>query len=66
MRWVEMTLMDAKAVFEHDDNYPLTITFDGKTEQLDRPGVRALRQAKVDFDVDDREVELALFRYGAC
>jgi hypothetical protein len=66
MRVGEMTLMDAKAVFDHDGNYPLTITYEGRTEHLDRERVNALRQAKADFDVDDREAEQALFKYGAC
>jgi hypothetical protein len=66
MRVGEMTLMDAKAIFDHDGNYPLTITHEGRTEQLDRERVKALRQAKADFDVDDREAEQALFKYGAC
>ena len=66
MRAGEMTLMDAQAVFGHDDNYPLTVTYQGQTAQLDRAAVEKLRQAKADFDVDDRQVELALFKYGAC
>lgn len=66
MRVGEMTLMDAKAVFDHDGNYPLTVTYEGRTAILDRDRVKALRQAKADFDVDDREVEMALFKYGAC
>lgn len=66
MRRAEMTLMDAKAVFEHEDNYPLTVTYQGRTEKLDRLAVEALRQIKADFDVDEREVAIALFKYGAC
>lgn len=66
MRRAEMTLMDAKAVFDHDENYPLTVTYQGRTEQLDRVAVQTLRQAKADFEVDDREVEIALFKFGAC
>lgn len=66
MRVGEMTLMDCQAVFDHDSNYPLTVTYDGRTERLDRDQVKVLRQAKADFDVDDREVEMALFKYGAC
>ncbi len=66
MRAAEMTLMDAKAIFDHDDNYPLTVIHQGRTDKLDRAAVTALRKAKVDFEVDDREAELALFKYGAC
>lgn len=66
MRRSDMTLMDAKAVFDHDDNYPLTITYAGRTERLDRPAVEALRKDKIDFEVDDKEADLALFKYGAC
>ena len=66
MRAAEMTLMDAKAIFDHDDNYPLTVTHQGRTDKLDRAAIAALRQAMVDFEVDDREAALALFKYGAC
>lgn len=66
MRRSDMTLMDAKAVFDHDDNYPLTITYNGCTERLDRQAVDALRKERVDFEVDDKEADLALFKYGAC
>ena len=66
MRCAELTLMDRQAVFAHDDNYPLTVTYQGRTERLDRSAVGALLEQKLDFVIDDREVELALFKYGAC
>jgi len=42
------------------------VTYQGKTERLDRSTVGALLERKLDFEIDDREVELALFKYGAC
>ncbi len=66
MRISEMTLQDRMVIFEYEDNFPLTVHIDGQMRRLTQAEAWALRRAGVDFDVDDKEVELILRRYGTC
>jgi hypothetical protein len=66
MKTNEMSLQDAAAIFDHDENYPLTVTVDGRTCQLDADAVADLRRRRVPFDVDDAEVARILIKFGTC
>ncbi len=66
MRISEMTLQDRMVIFEYEDNFPLTVYVDGQMRRVSQAEAWALRQAGVDLDVDDKEVELILRRYGTC
>jgi hypothetical protein len=66
MRISEMTLQDRMVIFEYEDNFPLTVYIDGQVRQISQAEARELRVRGVDLEVDDKEVELILRRYGTC
>jgi|GEM_PF-2321827 len=66
MRISEMTLQDRMVIFEYEDNFPLTVYIDGQVRQISQSEARELRARGVDLEVDDKEVELILRRYGTC
>ncbi len=66
MRISEMTLQDRMVIFEYEENFPLTVYIDGQVRQLSWAEARELRAQGADLDVDDKEVELILRRYGTC
>jgi hypothetical protein len=66
MRISEMTLQDRMVIFEYQDNFPLTVYIDGQVRQISQAEARGLRVRGVDLEVDDKEVELILRRYGTC
>ncbi|GIW06320.1 MAG: hypothetical protein KatS3mg060_1125 [Dehalococcoidia bacterium] len=66
MKSTEMSLQDAAALFEHADNYPLTITVDGTTRELDAEAVAELRRRRIPFEVDDAQVARILIKHGTC
>jgi hypothetical protein len=53
-------------IFEYEDNFPLTVYIDGQVRQISQSEARELRARGVDLEVDDKEVELILRRYGTC
>jgi hypothetical protein len=61
-----MTLQDRMVIFEYEDNFPLTVYIDGQVRQISQAEARELRVRGVDLEVDDKEVELILRRYGTC
>jgi hypothetical protein len=61
-----MTLQDRMVIFEYEDNFPLTVYIDGQVRQISQSEARELRARGVDLEVDDKEVELILRRYGTC
>ncbi len=66
MRVSEMTLQDRIVIFEYAENFPLTVYIDGQVRRVSQAEANDLRARGVDFDVDDKEVELILRRYGTC
>lgn len=54
MRYAEMTPEEREKLLDDPDNYPLPVTFLGKTGLLSFEAVELLREHEVDFDVDDR------------
>lgn len=66
MRYFEMSLQDAKAIFDHPDNFPLTVTVGDETRILGSEEITRLRNERVNFDVDEAEVARILIRYGTC
>ena len=66
MKTNEMSLQDAAAIFDDAENYPLRVTFDGKTLDLDAPAVADLRRRRVVFEVDEAQVARILIRHGTC
>lgn len=61
-----MTLQDRMVIFEYEENFPLTVYVNGQVRRVSQAEALDLRARGVDFDVDDKEVELILRRYGTC
>ncbi len=66
MRISEMTLQDRMVIFEDAENFPLTVYINGQVRRISQAEAWALRRQGIDFEVDDKEVELILRRYGTC
>ncbi|MCS6800870.1 MAG: hypothetical protein RMM58_08960 [Chloroflexota bacterium] len=66
MKSTEMSLQDAAAIFDHDENYPLTVIVDGVARQLDAEGVADLRRRRIPFEIDEAEAARLLIKYGTC
>lgn len=66
MRYSELTLMDRKAIFDHQENFPLVVTVDGQTTELNKEAVADLRIRRVDFDIDEAQVSRILINFGTC
>ncbi len=71
MKYSEMSPEQRKAIIDDPENYPLLVSFLGKTGLLMPPEVDFLIRSGVDFEVDDHQVaeilgisviELRLFR----
>jgi len=61
-----MTLQDRMVIFEYEDNFPLTVCINGQMRRINQAEAWELRRQGIDFEVDDKEVELILRRYGTC
>jgi hypothetical protein len=66
MRISEMTLQDRMVIFEYAENFPLTVYINGQVRRISQAEAWELRRQGIDFDLDDKEVELILRRYGTC
>jgi hypothetical protein len=66
MKTTEMSLQDAAAIFDDSENYPLRVTVDGETRELDAAAVADLRRRRVPFDVDDAQAARILIKHGTC
>lgn len=66
MRVSEMTLQDRMVIFDYAENFPLTVYINGQVRRVSQAEANELRARGVDFEVDDKEVELILRRYGTC
>ena len=66
MRYSEMTLMDRKAIFDHQENFPLVVTVGGETSEVDHVVISELRSKKVDFEVDEAQAAHILIKFGTC
>jgi hypothetical protein len=66
MFYHEMSGQDRRAILEPEDNYPLLVTFDGRTQPLGRAEVQALLRAGQDFEVDESQASRILTERGSC
>lgn len=66
MKSTEMSLQDRQAVFEHPENYPLVVTLDGRTSELDADAIADLRRRRIAFEVDEAQVARILVKFGTC
>jgi hypothetical protein len=66
MKSSEMSLQDSRTIFEIAENYPLLVTVDGRTAELDAEAVADLRRRRVEFDVDEAQAARILIKYGTC
>lgn len=55
MLYSEMSAQQRELLLDNLDNYPLRVSFLGKSGLLSAEGVELLRKHDVDFDLDDRQ-----------
>ncbi|MHB1417590.1 MAG: hypothetical protein ACYC1C_20270 [Chloroflexota bacterium] len=55
MLYSEMSAQQRELLLDNLDNYPLRVSFLGKSGLLSAEGVALLRKNNVDFDLDDRQ-----------